>query len=432
MGRLLVDSSPISKAMILVRDFCGLQSIQVANADSQQGLCLLNGSNSFHSVMAITKSFVHLSNRTGLLGKSQEDLAFVEQWLTIATRLFLSNAKSLPEKMLLSLNSQLLSSTYLVSNKITIADVVLYAALHLNMKSIIDQTQKDGALMNLSRWFDHVHHMCAQSNASLSEIPFYIPSTIFTSDFSKSLGSGNKSKKGKDKNQKKDEGKNKQSKQDQGKNKQSKQDQGKNKQSKQDKGKNKGKGAKPQKEQNKKDKKEKKKKPQKAKAGGPDNSWRLNVLVGKIKSARKHKTEGDKMFVSEIDCGEEKCRTVVMGVASFCKEEDLKGRIVMVIINVKPADVKGEFSNGRVLCATSSDKTTKEIVNVPDGAKIGERIKCGDSDKKPDAAISNKNMHKILKKLNTSNKGVAQYADKEFLTSAGPCIAPSILEGTMA
>merc|ERR1712130_381683 len=182
----------------------------------------------------------------------------------------------------------------------------------------------------------------------------------------------------------------------------------------------------------KKIKRKKKKKPQKAKAGGPDNSWRLNVLVGKIKSARKHKTEGDKMFVSEIDCGEEKCRTVVMGVASFCKEEDLKGRIVMVIINVKPADVKGEFSNGRVLCATSSDKTTKEIVNVPDGAKIGERIKCGDSDKKPDAAISNKNMHKILKKLNTSNKGVAQYADKEFLTSAGPCIAPSILEGTMA
>merc|ERR1719192_2216095 len=116
-----------------------------------------------------------------------------------------------------------------------------------------------------------------------------------------------------------------------------------------------------------------------------------------------------------------------MGVASFCKVEDLKDRIVMVIINVKPAEVKGEFSNGRILVATASDGTTKEIVNVPDGAKIGERIKCGESEKAPDAALSNKNMHKILKKLNTSAKGVAQYAELEFVTSAGPCVAPSIL-----
>jgi len=187
-----------------------------------------------------------------------------------------------------------------------------------------------------------------------------------------------------------------------------------------------------QQQQNGKKKKKQKQQKAKPKAGGADNSWRLNVVVGKIKSVRKHKTEGDRMYVTEIDCGEEKARSVVMGVVSFSSEEDLKDRIVMVIINVKAAQVKGEFSNGRVLVATSSDKTKKEIVNIPNGAKIGERIKLGNSQNPPDAAISNKNMHKILKALHTSSKGVAQYAELDFLTSAGPCTAPSIIGGTLA
>lgn len=408
---LLVDSSSASEAILLVRDLCGLKDIKSITADSQHAPALINGPICFHSMIAITKSLAHLGERPELLGVTPEDAAFVEQWLIIASRIFYTNSDPSP-KLLDDLNSQLLSSVYLIGNQITLADIILYAALHSTMKNVMSQAQKSRKFLNLCRWFDHIYHTSAQLDTALPEIPFYIPSTIFTSDFSKSLPSKGSSKEKKNKKEVKNT----------------------NTENKKQKKKN-------EKQQNKKDaknkkdtKKEKKNKKQKAKpaAGGADNSWRLNVVVGKIKSARKHKTEGDRMFVSEIDCGEEKCRMVVMGVASFCKEEDLKDRVVMVIINVKAGELKGEFSNGRVLVATSSDKTAKEIVKVPDGAKIGERIKLGSSEKPPDAAISNKNMHKILKQLNTSSKGVAQYADYEFLTSAGPCIAPTIMGGTLA
>lgn len=407
---LLVNSSSTSKAVLLVRNFCGLENIKAIPASSEQAPTLVNGPICFHSMIAITKSLVHLGNRSELLGITAEDAAFVEQWLIIASRLFCTDHGPSP-KLLDDLNSQFLSSVYLVGNQITLADVILYAALHSSMKNII----KKKKFLNLCRWFDHIYHTSAHLDTALPEIPFYIPSTIFSSSFTNSLSSKEKKNKGKGK---KGKGSSTESKQNAGSEKKKQQKKNDKQQNKKD-------------VKNKDAKKEKKKKKPKSKPAGPDNSWRLNVVVGKIKSARKHKTEGDRMFVSEIDCGEEKCRTVVMGVASFCKEEDLNNRFVMVIINIKAGDFKGEFSNGRVLVATSSDGAKKEIVKIPDGAKIGERIKVGNMEKPPDGAISNKNMHKILKQLRTSSKGVAQYADFDFLTSAGPCIS-TITDGTLA
>ncbi len=43
------------------------------------------------------------------------------------------------------------------------------------------------------------------------------------------------------------------------------------------------------------------------------------------------------------------------------------------MINVKPGDLKGSLSYGRMFIA--SDGKTKEIVRPPNGAKIGEQIK---------------------------------------------------------
>jgi len=437
---LLVDSSFASKAVLLVRDICGQEDMQLIHSDGQQGPSLVNGSNSFHSMIVIARTLVSLGKNPELLGTSPEDVSFVEQWLITASRLFYTGSAP-TSKFLESLNSQLITSVYLVGNRITLADVVLYVALHNTMKQNLSQAQKNGTLLNLCRWFDHVYHECVQFNSILSHIPFYIPSTIFTSDFSKPLtAKGSEQSKGK-KNEKQRKGRVTENKKQHQNGKSDKDQQKGKKEQKQQKQKGKKEQQQNKKEQQqnknkkgqKKDKKDKKQKQKKPAAGSAaEIAWRLNVLVGKIKSVRKHKSEGDRMFVTEIDCGEEKHRMVVMGVVSFCKQEDLMDRVVMVIINVKPAEVKGEYSNGRVLVATSSDKTIKEIVNVPEGAKIGERVKCGDSEKPPDASLSNKNMHKLMKQLRTSDKGIAQCADQIFLTSAGPCSAPSVIGGTLA
>jgi tRNA-binding EMAP/Myf-like protein len=48
--------------------------------------------------------------------------------------------------------------------------------------------------------------------------------------------------------------------------------------------------------------------------------------------------------------------------------------LVVVFANLKPRKLAGFMSNGMVLCASTDDKSTIELVRPPEGSKVGERI----------------------------------------------------------
>ena len=52
----------------------------------------------------------------------------------------------------------------------------------------------------------------------------------------------------------------------------------------------------------------------------------------------------------------------------------MTGRRCLVVTNLKPAKLGGFKSMGMVLCAGNADHTKVEFVDVPEGAKIGERV----------------------------------------------------------
>lgn len=81
---------------------------------------------------------------------------------------------------------------------------------------------------------------------------------------------------------------------------------------------------------------------------------RLDLRVATIRSAAP--VEGaDRLLRLEIDLGTEE-RTIVSGIAEHYRPEELVGKQIIVVANLKPAKIRGVRSNGMLLAASSSEE----------------------------------------------------------------------------
>lgn len=84
----------------------------------------------------------------------------------------------------------------------------------------------------------------------------------------------------------------------------------------------------------------------------------------------------DKLYILSLDLGYEK-RTIVSSIREFYKPEELEGKKIVVLCNLKPAKFRGVPSNGMLLAAESPDarKETLTLLTVMDDSiPIGSRI----------------------------------------------------------
>ncbi len=100
-----------------------------------------------------------------------------------------------------------------------------------------------------------------------------------------------------------------------------------------------------------------------------DDFAKCNLIVGEILECKKHE-KADKLLVSQVKLGSE-TRQIVSGIAAYYKPEDLIGKKVIVVENLKPVKIRGVESFGMLLCASHEDKLELiEIKNIPSGAVI--------------------------------------------------------------
>jgi len=165
----------------------------------------------------------------------------------------------------------------------------------------------------------------------------------------------------------------------------------------------------------------------------------LDIRVGKITKVWEH-PEADKLYCEEIDVGEDEPRMVASGLKPYLKMEDMEGRLVLVLCNLKSRKMVGFPSHGMVLCASNSDHTDVRLVNPPVDAKIGERVtvpgfdfECGDESAPfAENKIGKKKIfEKIAPHLVTSKFGVPEFLGRPLMTSSGVCTSP-IVDGTVS
>ncbi|RFU32861.1 hypothetical protein B7463_g3436, partial [Scytalidium lignicola] len=147
-------------------------------------------------------------------------------------------------------------------------------------------------------------------------------------------------------------------------------------------------------QQQKKEKKEKAPKPQKAPApSAPLSPSLIDLRVGHILKAIKH-PEADSLYVSTIAMGDKPgtedtteyegqiVRTVCSGLNGLIPLEEMQGRKVIVVCNLKPVKMRGVKSCAMVLAASPRLKEGEEdhhagpveLVAPPEGTVAGERV----------------------------------------------------------
>lgn len=99
---------------------------------------------------------------------------------------------------------------------------------------------------------------------------------------------------------------------------------------------------------------------------------KLNLVIARVVTAEPVK-KTDKLLKLTVDTGGEQ-RQIIAGIAQHYQPDDLIGKNIVLVANLKPAKLRGELSQGMLLAATSADGTL-EVVSVTDRIKPGSRVK---------------------------------------------------------
>ena len=97
----------------------------------------------------------------------------------------------------------------------------------------------------------------------------------------------------------------------------------------------------------------------------------VELKAGKVLEAENVK-KSEKLLKLKVDVGEGG-RTIVAGIAKSYNPEDLKGKTIAVVANLKPAKLMGIESQGMVLAAFDGER--HNVMILPDTVPAGTRIK---------------------------------------------------------
>lgn len=103
-----------------------------------------------------------------------------------------------------------------------------------------------------------------------------------------------------------------------------------------------------------------------------DDFDKLDLRVGKVIEAKKH-PEADKLLVFTIQSGNH-TRQIISGIAKFYNPEDLIGKNIVYVANLKPRKLRGLVSHGMILSAALEDDSKLIVLNadgIDDSAIVG-------------------------------------------------------------
>ncbi|WP_297238400.1 methionine--tRNA ligase [uncultured Faecalicoccus sp.] len=101
-----------------------------------------------------------------------------------------------------------------------------------------------------------------------------------------------------------------------------------------------------------------------------DDFGKVELKVGTIVQCEKH-PKADRLLVEQVDMGDE-IRQIVSGIAGTYKPEELIGKQVVVVTNLKPVKLRGVDSNGMILCAAGEEglSVVSPEKEMPNGTEV--------------------------------------------------------------
>ncbi|CDW54463.1 tyrosine tRNA ligase, cytoplasmic [Trichuris trichiura] len=146
----------------------------------------------------------------------------------------------------------------------------------------------------------------------------------------------------------------------------------------------------------------------------------LDLRIGKILHIKKH-PDADSLYVEDVDVGETQPRQIISGLVQHYSIEELCGRMVVVLCNLKPAKLKGVQSSGMILCASRDEPKQLALIEPPDGSIPGDMVFAEGIPRNPDLVLNpkKKSWEKIQADLKISSTGHPSWKDAKLATDKG-------------
>ena len=174
----------------------------------------------------------------------------------------------------------------------------------------------------------------------------------------------------------------------------------------------------------------------------------MALRAATILSVESH-PEAENLLVCKVDCGDrvetgeaDEPRTVVAGLAGKIPKDQLIGRKVLAVTNLKPAKMRGIESTAMLLAATDGVESGEkvELLQVPESVPNGELISFeGKDPSQPDTMLKSKGALKAWDRakagLRLNAEGEAVYIDKDgihrMMSTGGPICSSTLSDAVV-
>ena len=100
---------------------------------------------------------------------------------------------------------------------------------------------------------------------------------------------------------------------------------------------------------------------------------KLDMRAGTIISCEKVEN-AEKLYKIMVDVGEAQHRQIVSSLVDYYTAEELVGKRIIVLVNLKPRKMRGIKSQGMLLCSESEDGATCVLLKPEKDVKPGTPV----------------------------------------------------------
>ncbi len=150
---------------------------------------------------------------------------------------------------------------------------------------------------------------------------------------------------------------------------------------------------------------------------------KVDLRVARILDVKDH-PNADKLYMMHLDLGDMGKRVIVAGMKPYYKPDEIKGRNIVIVANLKPAKIRGVTSNGMLLAAEDK-KGVVSLLN-PGDVEPGSDVYVEDIEKKPQRVLDFDDFKEIKLYVNQNQQAI--YNDKKLKSNKGVVVTDKKVE----
>ncbi len=153
----------------------------------------------------------------------------------------------------------------------------------------------------------------------------------------------------------------------------------------------------------------------------------VDLRVATVKEVEQH-PDADKLYVIQLKVGDEE-RQIVSGLVGHYTPEELSGRNIILVYNLKPAKLRGIKSEGMLLAASTEDDKVLEVLFLPD-APSGSRLFLN-GEKAPEEAPKRINIDKFFSQPIKVEDNAVKIGDTKLSAESGAVTTVNVSKGSV-